>query len=71
MKRAPYKMYHPASEVQALDTHGQSWHGETVREGIDFCRHQLIEPVFRKYLPQKGKILEAGCGTGRWVFLYA
>lgn len=68
MKRTSYKMYHPASDVQALDTHGQSWHGETVQEGIDFCKLQLIEPVFRKYLPMKGTVLEAGSGTGRWVF---
>lgn len=61
-------MYHPAAEVQALDTHGQSWHGETLEEGIELCRYQLIEPAFRKYLSKTGNILEAGCGTGRWVF---
>ena len=63
-----YKMYHPVAEVQAMETHGQCWHGETIEEGIEICRYQLIEPVFREYLPKKGKILEAGCGLGRWVF---
>lgn len=67
-RRTPYKMYHPASEVQSMDTHGQSWQGETIQDGLRFCTYQLIEPVFRTYLPVKGKILEAGCGTGRWVF---
>ena len=42
--------------------------GETVEEGIRLCPLQLIEPVFRKHLPLTGKILEAGCGTGRWVY---
>lgn len=51
-----------------MDTHGQCWHGETVDEGIEICPYQLIEPVFRKYLPRKGRVLEAGCGLGRWVF---
>ncbi|MBI1804056.1 MAG: class I SAM-dependent methyltransferase [Ignavibacteriae bacterium] len=68
MARHPYKMYHPIEEVQALDTHGQSWRGDRIDENIELCRFQLIEPHFRKYLPKNGKILEAGCGLGRWVF---
>jgi SAM-dependent methyltransferase len=68
VKITPYKMYHPRTEVEALDSHGQSWHNETVKENIDLCRYQLIESIFRKYLPRTGKILEAGCGLGRWVF---
>ncbi|TLY30037.1 MAG: class I SAM-dependent methyltransferase [Ignavibacteria bacterium] len=65
---ALYKMYHPVAEVEAAETHGQCWHGETIDEGLDLCRYQLIEPLFREYLPKKGRILEAGCGPGRWVF---
>ena len=64
----PYKMYHPKEQVTSLDTHGQSWRGETVQENIDLCPYQFIEPVFRQYLPRNGKILESGCGIGRWVF---
>ncbi len=63
----PYIMYHPLREVQATDTHGQCWQGETVNDGIELCRYQLVEPFFQKYLPREGKILEAGCGLGRWV----
>lgn len=68
MPRKPYAMYHPAAEVNALDTHGQSWQGDTVQESIDLCPYQTIEPVFRQHLPKSGRILEAGCGLGRWVF---
>jgi SAM-dependent methyltransferase len=68
VKNAPYKMYHPRADVDALETHGQSWHDETVDENIVLCRYQFIEPLFREYLPKGGKILEAGCGLGRWVF---
>lgn len=53
---------------QSTDTHGQCWKGESVEESIDLCKYQFIEPFFRKYLPRDGKILEAGCGLGRWVF---
>jgi len=61
-------MYHPVAEVEATETHGQCWHGETIEEGIDLCQYQLIEPHFREFLPKGGRILEAGCGLGRWVF---
>lgn len=68
MSSTPYKMYHPVEEVESLETHGQCWKGESIDEGIEICRYQLIEPIFRKYLPRPGRILEAGCGLGRWVF---
>ncbi|MGD0339475.1 MAG: class I SAM-dependent methyltransferase [Bacteroidota bacterium] len=66
--KTPYVIYHPLEEIQAVDTHGQGWRGETVQESIDLCRYRLIEPFFRNYLPGDGKILEAGCGLGGWVF---
>jgi SAM-dependent methyltransferase len=64
----PHIMYHPAREVTALATHGQSWQGETIEENIDLCKFQTIEPVLLHYLPHTGKVIESGCGLGRWVF---
>jgi SAM-dependent methyltransferase len=61
-------MYHPAREVSALATHGQSWQGESLAENIALCPAQTIEPVLRAHLPRAGRILESGCGLGRWVF---
>ncbi len=58
----------PAEQNHERETHGQGWQGETVEENIELCKYQTIEPVFRKFLPKQGKILEAGCGLGRWVF---
>jgi SAM-dependent methyltransferase len=63
-------MYHPLEQVEELETHGQCWHGESVEEGIALCPVQHVEKYFRKYLPKNGKILEAGCGLGRWVFYF-
>jgi SAM-dependent methyltransferase len=68
MEIKAFKMYHPKEDVEAAQTHGQCWRGDTVEDGLGLCRFQTIEPVFDRYLPRDGKILEAGCGTGRWVF---
>lgn len=50
------------------DTLGQSWHGESIPENIDLCGDQPIGEYFQKYLGKEDRILEAGCGMGRWVF---
>src|SRR3972149_4781459 len=64
----PHVMYHPVSEIEQAGTHGQSWQGSNIPEILALCPSQTIEPLFQKYLPRAGRILEAGCGTGRWVF---
>lgn len=63
-----FPIFLPGKKSLEPDTHGQGWHGETVSENIELCKYQTIEPLFRKYLPAHGRILEAGCGLGRWVF---
>ncbi|HEV8537985.1 MAG TPA: class I SAM-dependent methyltransferase [Bacteroidota bacterium] len=63
-----FKLYGPVKEVRNRETRGQGWQGETVEQNIALCPFQSIEPLFRKLLPKTGKILEAGCGLGRWVF---
>ncbi len=30
-------------------------------------KDEELRPILLKYLPKEGKILEGGCGTGRWV----
>lgn len=64
----PYRMYHPVQEIARGETHGQSWKGQDIEEAIDLCRHQMLERLLLEFLPPHGKVLEAGCGTGRWVF---
>jgi SAM-dependent methyltransferase len=63
-----YKLFIPANADISDESLGQSWIGEGIEEQIDLCRFQTIEPVFRKYLSGDGRVLEAGCGLGRWVF---
>jgi len=45
----------------------QDWRPETVRAGVELCRQETVTPVILKWLPLTGRILEAGCGNGRWV----
>lgn len=66
--KTPYKVYHPATHVDLLETHGQSWHNDTVEESIRLCDYQTITQYFIKYLQKNDTILESGCGLGRWVF---
>jgi len=64
----PYKFYGPVRDSEAPKTLGQWWRGESITESIELCEYETTYPVFFKYLPREGRILESGCGTGRWVF---
>ena len=64
----PYKIYQPVGQAETLETHGQSWAGESVAENLQLCEYQTIGPFLLKHLPKDGRILESGCGLGRWVF---
>ena len=47
----------------------ERWGDETLDDlvkGAEKSRPMLVK-AFSKYLPRKGKILEAGCGLGPWV----
>lgn len=60
-----------SNDLGISETLGQSWKGQSRNELIDLCEAQTIEPVLRKKLPRTGTILEAGCGTGRWVYHFS
>jgi len=34
---------------------------------VDEAEQKLISPVLRRHLPKDGLIVDAGCGTGKWV----
>jgi len=62
----PYKMLD--NKNNTFDTLGQSWKGDEIENNISLCDKQSINKYFQQYLQLDGKILEAGCGIGRWVF---
>jgi len=49
----------------------QDWRAETFQESLHLCEHETITPLLLERLPRSGKILEAGCGSGRWVAFLA
>jgi SAM-dependent methyltransferase len=64
----PYKRFAPAGPMRAVEALGQMSGSENIEEDVSLCTYQTIEPFFLKHLPRGEKILEAGCGRGRWVF---
>jgi len=46
---------------------GDYWQDEQLEEGLLLCPLQTLHEPLLKVLPKKGKVLEAGCGQGRWV----
>ncbi len=46
---------------------GDYWHDQILGEEIRLCPLQTIHDPLLRLLPKEGKILEAGCGQGRWV----
>lgn len=66
-----FKIYQYVSPNQEYTGRGQCWRGEVIEEhlrviGLD-ATHQTILPTFLRLLPKQGRILEAGCGLGRWL----
>ena len=44
------------------------WMHRTIEQELEACDiHLPLRELFLSYLPPKGKILEAGCGFGKWV----
>ena len=61
-----YKLYLP--RVAGSDwSRGEYWRGEDFAAHLALCDEQSLGPLFERYLPRHGRILEAGCGLGRWV----
>ncbi len=44
------------------------WQTQKIKDFFSQTDQSPLLPIFLKHLPQKGKILEAGCGPGHWVF---
>ncbi len=50
-----------------IDVWDDSWSQWTVEEDLETCADDDLLPILLKYLPKQGKVLEAGCGFGRWI----
>ena len=47
---------------------GEYWRGETFEEHLALCEHETTRDLLVACLPRDGRILDAGCGAGRWLF---
>lgn len=43
------------------------WKRTSIRKELALTETDGLRPIFQKHLKKKGKILEAGCGLGKWV----
>jgi ubiquinone/menaquinone biosynthesis C-methylase UbiE len=59
------KIYGPKATVNFWETH---WQTQKLKKFFFSTSQSPLLPILLKYLPKNGKILEAGCGPGRWVF---
>lgn len=48
----------------------KQWETENINHVDSDCENYDIFPVFERYIKKGMKILESGCGLGRWVFYY-
>jgi SAM-dependent methyltransferase len=44
------------------------WNQNDFQKLIDNCASEPVTPFILKYIPKTGKVLEAGCGSGRFVY---
>lgn len=49
---------------------GSYWDKISVTDHLKNCNTDGLLPYFKKYLSKKSKILEAGCGLGKWVIFW-
>jgi ubiquinone/menaquinone biosynthesis C-methylase UbiE len=43
------------------------WDCRSIESQLSFCETDALLSIFAQYLPIRGKVLEAGCGLGKWV----
>lgn len=48
----------------------KNWRDIDIKEAVRFCEIDPLCRIFDKYFLRRGKILEAGCGLGRYVIYY-
>lgn len=54
----------------AMDNFDSQWSSHDLEKSIENCPKADIFPIIEKYINQDMKILESGCGSGKWVFYY-
>jgi ubiquinone/menaquinone biosynthesis C-methylase UbiE len=58
-----FKQYIPELEEEW----DEYWQKKSISEELELVKTDGLHPIFKQYLPKEGKILEAGCGLGKWI----
>ena len=58
-----FKNYVPTAQVHWEEY----WNRTNIEKNLADCDTDGLLPILEKYLSKNGKILEAGCGLGKWV----
>lgn len=67
------KLYrHQGCDFGGQDVHSwdQTWEGASIDQAIAWAHICHLRPVFDRYFPRSGRILEGGCGIGQFVTYY-
>jgi SAM-dependent methyltransferase len=64
----PYSLYECSKSAKMDEIWDENWGNLSLGQQLERLNKDDQSPIFLKYLPTRGKILEAGCGFGKWVF---
>lgn len=67
------KLYRPEGSVytaQDVESWDRTWDEHSIEEAIRGAAACHLTPIFDRYFPRPGKILEGGCGLGQFVVHY-
>jgi SAM-dependent methyltransferase len=67
------KLYRPEGSVytaQDVESWNRTWDEHSIEAAIRWAAACHLTPVFDRYFPRTGKILEGGCGLGQFVVHY-
>lgn len=48
----------------------ENWENHSLESLLKEVQSNFMRPIFEKYFPREGKILEAGCGLGKFLIYY-
>lgn len=67
------KVFRPEGSVyigQDVDSWDRTWDHTSIQEALRWATICHLRPIFDRYFPRRGKILEGGCGAGQFVIYF-
>lgn len=66
------KKYLPQAASAGEPAHWtEFWSQQSLAQNVGLCEISFLKPLFDKFFPPSGVVLEGGCGLGYWVVHYA